>query len=456
MIFPHKNVARREFLFRYAYKRLADWKNAKPHKPLLLDGARQTGKTWLLKEFGKNEYENTAYVNFDSNPLPEEVFAGFNIPRIIRAISSLTGQPILPSKTLIVFDEVQENPVALTSLKYFAESGLEYDICASGSLLGIGLHKGTGFPVGKVEEVSLYPMSFNEFVCAKGGEAKFDFLESSNWDEISMLHSDFSSLLQEYCFTGGMPEVVKTYIDGQDLYKTRQIQKSILLGYEKDFSKHIPSSLLPKVNLVWSSLPSQLAKENKKFTFSSIKKGSRLKEFEEAINWLEEARLIYKVNRCSKVGYPLKFYEEPNIFKLFPSDLGLLGCIADIDLASIFVKGTFFAEFNGAFAEQLIAQTLISSGFAPSYYAKSNSQLELDFVVQCKGSAIPIEVKSGNNTKAKSLKTVLDENPNLTALRFSQMGFKRQDRITNVPLFMADSWLRSLKKQDASALNPIK
>ena len=227
---------------------------------MLLDGARQTGKTWLLKEFGKNEYENTAYVNFDSDPLPEEVFTGFNIPRIIRAVSSLTGQSIVPSKTLIVFDEVQENPLALTSLKYFAESELEYDICASGSLLGIGLHKGTGFPVGKVEEVRLYPMSFNEFVRAKGGEAKFDFLESSIWDEISTLHSDFSSLLQEYCFTGGMPEVVKAYIDGQDLYKTRQIQKSILLGYEKDFSKHIPSSLLPKVNLVWNSLTSQLAK----------------------------------------------------------------------------------------------------------------------------------------------------------------------------------------------------
>ena len=454
MIFPHKNVVRREFLFRYAYKRLADWKNAKPHKPLLLDGARQTGKTWLLKEFGKNEYENTAYVNFDSDPLPEEVFTGFNIPRIIRAVSSLTGQSILPSKTLIVFDEVQENPLALTSLKYFAESELEYDICASGSLLGIGLHKGTGFPVGKVEEVRLYPMSFNEFVRAKGGEAKFDFLESSNWDEISTLHSDFSSLLQEYCFTGGMPEVVKAYIDGQDLYKTRQIQKSILLGYEKDFSKHIPSSLLPKVNLVWNSLSSQLAKENKKFTLSSIKKGSRLKEFEEAINWLEEACLVYKVDRCSKVGYPLKFYEEPNIFKLFPSDLGLLGCMANIDLASIFVKGTFFAEFNGAFAEQLIVQTLIANGFAPFYYAKSNSQLKLNFVVQDKGLVIPIEVKSGNNTKTKILKTVLNENQNQTAIRFSQTGFKQQDRITNVPLFMADSWLRALHKSESKWPEP--
>ena len=297
-------------------------------------------------------------------------------------------------------------------------------------------------------------MSFNEFVRAKGGEAKFDFLESSNWDEISTLHSDFSSLLQEYCFTGGMPEVVKAYIDGQDLYKTRQIQKSILLGYEKDFSKHIPSSLLPKVNLVWNSLQSQLAKENKKFTLSSIKKGSRLKEFEEAINWLEEACLVYKVDRCSKVSYPLKFYEEPNIFKLFPSDLGLLGCMANIDLASIFVKGTFFVEFNGAFAEQLIAQTLIANGFAPFYYAKSNSQLKLDFVVQDKGLVIPIEVKSGNNTKAKSVKTVLNEKQNLTAIRFSQTGFKQQDRITNVPPFMADSWLRALHKSESKWPEP--
>ncbi|MBR4399652.1 MAG: ATP-binding protein [Aeriscardovia sp.] len=438
-------------MFRYAYKRLVDWKNSKPHKPLLLDGARQTGKTWLLKEFGKNEYKNTAYINFDSSPLPDEVFTGFDIPRIIRALSSVSGQTILPSETLIVFDEVQESPLALTSLKYFAESELGYDICASGSLLGIGLHAGTGFPVGKVEEVSLYPMSFNEFVMAKGGKAKFDFLESSNWDEISLLHSDFFPLLQEYCFTGGMPEVVKAYVGGQDLYRAREIQRSILLGYEKDFSKHIPVSLLSKVNLVWRSLPSQLAKENKKFLLSSVKKGSMLKEFEEALKWLEEARLIYKVDRCSKAGYPLKFYEEPNIFKLFPLDLGLLGCMAGIDPSAIFVKGTFFAEFNGAFAEQFIAQALISSGFEPFYYAKSNSRLELDFVIQCRDSVIPIEVKSGNNTKAKSLKTVLEENPDLTAVRFSRLGFKRQDDITNVPLFMADSWLRTLRKTSSGA-----
>ena len=346
---------------------------------------------------------------------------------------------------MIIFDEVQENPLALTSLKYFAESEMGYDVCASGSLLGIGLHAGTGFPVGKVEEINLYPMSFNEFVLAKGGKAKFDFLKSSNWDEISLLNSSFSSLLQEYCFTGGMPEVVKTYVEGRDLYSTREIQKSILLEYEKDFSKYIPANLLSKVELIWSSLPSQLAKENKKFILSSIKKGSRLKEFEEAIKWLEEAGLVYKVERCSKVGYPLKFYEEQNIFKLFPMDLGLLGCMADVDLTSIFVKGTFFAEFNGAFAEQFIAQTIISSGFKPFYYVKSNSQLELDFVIQCRDLAIPIEVKSENNTKAKSLTTVLKENPDLKAIRFSQMGFKRQDNIVNVPLFMADSWLRALK-----------
>lgn len=431
-------------MFRYAYRRLIDWKNNISHKPLLLNGARQTGKTWLLKEFGQNEYENTAYINFDFSPLPDEVFSGFDIPKIIRAVSSLTDQPVSPSRTLIIFDEVQENPLALTSLKYFAESELGYNVCASGSLLGIGLHAGTGFPVGKVEEVNLYPMSFNEFVLAKGGKAKFDFLKSSNWDEISLLNASFSSLLQEYCFTGGMPEVVKTYVEGRDLYRTREIQRSILLGYEKDFSKHIPANLLSKVELIWSSLPSQLAKENKKFILSSIKKGSRLKEFEEAIKWLEEAGLVYKVDRCSKVGYPLKFYEEQNIFKLFPMDLGLLGCMTDIDLTSIFVKGTFFAEFNGAFAEQFIAQTIISSGFNPFYYAKSNSQLELDFVIQYKDLAIPIEVKSGNNTKAKSLTTVLKENPDLKAIRFSQMGFKRQDNITNVPLFMADSWLRAL------------
>ncbi|MBO6056135.1 MAG: ATP-binding protein [Alphaproteobacteria bacterium] len=432
-------------MFRYAYRRLIDWKNNISHKPLLLTGARQTGKTWLLKEFGQNEYENTAYINFDFSPLPDEVFSGFNIQKIIRAVSSLTGQPVFPSRTLIIFDEVQENPLALTSLKYFAESELGYNVCASGSLLGIGLHAGTGFPVGKVEEINLYPMSFNEFVLAKGEKAKFDFLQSSNWDEISLLNASFSSLLQEYCFTGGMPEVIKTYLEGRDLYRTREVQRSILLGYEKNFSKHIPANLLSKVELIWSSLPSQLAKENKKFIFSSIKKGSRIKEFEEAIKWLEEAGLVYKVDRCSKVGYPLKFYEEQNIFKLFPMDLGLLGCMTDVDLASIFVKDSFFEEFNGAFAEQFIAQTIISSDFNPFYYAKSNSRLKLDFVIQYKDLAIPIEVKSGNNTKAKSLKTILVENPDLKAIRFSQMGFKRRDNIVNVPLFMADSWLRALK-----------
>ena len=443
-------------MFRYAYRRLIDWKNNISHKPLLLTGARQTGKTWLLKEFGQNEYENTAYINFDFSPLPDEVFSGFNIQKIIRDISSLTGQPVFPSRTLIIFDEVQENPLALTSLKYFAESELGYNVCASGSLLSIGLHAGTGFPVGKVEEINLYPMSFNEFVLAKGGKAKFDFLKSSNWDEISLLNASFSSLLQEYCFTGEMPEVVKTYVEERDLYRTREIQRSILLGYEKDFSKHIPANLLSKVELVWNSLPSQLAKENKKFILSSIKKGSRIKEFEEAIKWLEEAGLVYEVDRCSKVGYPLKFYEEQNIFKLFPMDLGLLGCMTDVDLASRFVKDSFFEESNCAFAEQFIAQTIISSGFKSFYYAKANSRLKLDFVIQCRDLAIPIEVKLGNNTKAKSLKTVLGENPDLKAIRFSQMGFKRWDNIVNVPLFMADSWLRSLQKQDSSGLNPMR
>lgn len=425
---------------RLAYDSLLAWKNKADRKPLIVNGARQVGKTWLLKEFGAKEYSNVAYINCDEVEEMKTLFSDFGTDRLIRSFSVLSGVAIVPDETLIILDEIQVVPAAITSLKYFCENAPEYHIAVAGSLLGIGLHEGTGFPVGKVDEVNLYPLSFKEFLLALGKDMLVADMEEHRWDESSVLSNTYIELLRQYYYVGGMPEVVKRYAADQDIHEVRKIQKQILADYRRDFSKHVPSDLLPKVNMVWDSVPAQLAKENKKFIYSAVKKGGRAKEFENAIQWLVDAGLVYKVLRVSKVEKPLKFYEDANAFKLYILDLGLLGALSDVDSRDVLINNNAFTEYKGAFTEQFVLQELKGIGKTTYYHTRERSDLELDFVVQ-NYQVYPIEVKAEENLRSKSLKTIYDGNNELRPVRFSMAGYREQDWMVNVPLYLATEWI---------------
>lgn len=427
---------------RTAYQDLINWKNKKNRKPLILNGARQVGKTWLLKKFGENEYESFAYINCDDTPEMKIIFSDFDTQRLIRNFSSITGVEIIREKTLIVLDEIQEVPNALTALKYFCENAPEYHIIVAGSLLGIGLHEGTGFPVGKVDELSLYPLTFEEFCNALGKNILMNQVKEHKWNELSVLSHTFIELLRQYYYVGGMPAVVKDYCEKQNLKSVRDIQNQILADYKRDFSKHVPKEILPKVNIVWNSIPSQLSKENKKFIYSAIKKGGRAKEFENAIQWLIDAGLLYKVLRVSKIEKPLKFYEDFDAFKLFILDLGLLGAMVDVSAKDVLVNNTAFVEYKGTFTEQYVLQELITVKKNIYYYSKENSNLEIDFIIQ-KDEVYPIEVKAEENLRSKSLKTVYELNQSLKPCRFSMADYREQDWITNIPLYLAKEWVKN-------------
>lgn len=430
---------------RTVYNRLLDWKQSKDRKPLILNGARQVGKTWLLKEFGTREYEDFAYINCDESQDIKTVFSDFNTERLIRMFSAISGVTIKPEKTLIILDEIQQAPLGLTSLKYFCENAPEYHIVVAGSLLGIGLHEGTGFPVGKVDEINLYPLSFKEFLMALDKKILIQTMEDHRWSEMSSLSSMLIDLLRQYFYVGGMPEAVKSYIENQDLNRVRAIQKQILADYRRDFSKHVPADILPKVNMVWDAIPAQLAKENKKFIYSSIKKGGRGKEFENAIQWLIDSGLVYKVMCVSKIEKPLKFYEKTESFKLFIVDLGLLGAIAEVDAKDVLSNNHAFTEYKGAFTEQYVLQELKTFDKMVYYYSKEHSELEIDFLIQ-NYDIYPIEVKAEVNLKSKSLRTVYSENNNLKAVRFSMSDYMEQDWMVNVPLYLVGEWVSFLFK----------
>lgn len=427
---------------RSIYKDLLRWKRNKLRKPLIIDGARQVGKTWVIKEFGKNEYKNVAYINCDRIVEMKSLFFDFNIERLIRSFSAITNETIVPEDTLIVLDEIQEVPLAITALKYFCEEARQYHIIVAGSLLGVSLHGGTGFPVGKVDRLKMYPMTFSEFIEASGKVPLLELLESHRWEEISSLSVTYTDLLRQYYYVGGMPEVVDSYFLNYDLKEVRSIQNTILDDYEQDFSKHIPPALLAKVRMVWRSIPSQLSKENKKFVYGALKKGGRAKEFEDAIDWLIHAGLIHKVNRVNKIEKPLKFYEDLNAFKLFVLDLGLLQAMANVSAKEVLTDENFFSEYKGAFTEQFVAQELIANKETLYYYSKENSTLELDFLVQ-KDVVYPIEVKAEENVKSKSLKTVYDADHALCPVRFSMLGYKKQEWMENVPLYASMEYIRS-------------
>ena len=425
---------------RFALDRLKEWKDKKGRKPLIIRGARQVGKTWLMKEFGNTCFEKVAYVNFDSNTRMKQVFDGeITVERIILAISAETGVSIDSKNTLLIFDEVQEVPKALASLKYFCENAPEYAIVAAGSLLGVALHKGTSFPVGKVDFMNLYPLSFQEFLCALGEERFVSILQGTDVEMVTMFKSKYIDRLREYYYVGGMPEVVQIYAETKDFNRVREIQKNLLNYYQQDFSKHAEVSLVPRLNLVWNSIPMQLAKENKKYIYGQVREGARAKDFELAIQWLLDCGLIHKVQRVNKPSLPLKAYIDFNAFKIFLLDIGLLIAMADLDAQVIIDGNRIFTEFKGALTEQYILQQLIAEvGIEPYYFSTANSKGEIDFLLQGRTSIVPVEVKAEENLRAKSLKAFCDKYQPKFAVRTSMSDYREQEWMTNIPLYNID------------------
>lgn len=425
---------------RNIYSKLLQWKNSEKRKPLIIYGARQVGKTWIIKYFGEHEFKNMVYINCDKTVEMRSLFYDYDIKRLIRAFSALTEKEIIPGETLVVLDEIQEAPLGITALKYFCEDAPEYHIIAAGSLLGVSMHSGTGFPVGKVQVLKMYPMTFQEFTEASGNNQLTELVKSHRWDEISSMSPKLTDLLRQYYYVGGMPEAVCEYFETGSLSNVRDIQKRILFDYEQDFSKHVPSNQLAKVHMVWNSIPSQLAKENKKYIYGVLKKGARAKEFEDAVEWLIKAGLVHKVIRVNKVERPLKFYEDVSSFKLFISDLGLLGAMSEVTAKEVLTGENYFSEYKGAFTEQYAAQELIALGEKVYYYSKENSSLEIDFLIQ-KGEVYPLEIKAEENLKSKSLRTVYENNPNVKPCRFSMSDYRKQDWMINVPLYVLQEWI---------------
>lgn len=421
---------------------LVEWKNRAGRKPLILNGARQVGKTYILREFGQQYYEKMAYVNCDKNEMVAKIFAqDYNMKRIILALSALLHVNIEPHNTLIVFDEIQENPVVLNSLKYFCEDAPEYHVAVAGSLLGISLHGGVSFPVGKVDMIKMYPMTFEEYLMAIGEDALTDVLASKDFSLIDSLALRFIDCLRQYYYVGGMPAVVKEFAEHGNLEEVRRIQKQILFDYQRDFSKHAPSQDVPRINMVWNSIPSQLAKENRKFVFGALKKGARASEFEMAIQWLKDAGLVYQVNRVSMPGMPLKFYAENTVFKLFVLDVGLMGAMVDAPAESVLVADTLFKEYKGAFTELFVLTQLMPCELPVYYFSSNDSRVEIDLVVQHGTKIVPIEVKAEENVHSKSLRTFVSKYPELKGLRLSMKPYMDQDWMTNKPLYAVGNWL---------------
>lgn len=428
---------------RLIINQLISWKENSQRKPLILNGARQVGKTYILKAFGKLHYRNVAYVNLDSQKELAKVFEqDFNVTRIIRSLSAFLNIHIEPQHTLIVLDEVQECPAALHALKYFCEDAPEYHVVVAGSLLGISMHGNSSFPVGKVDMLRMFPLTFEEFLMALGEEQLIKLMKDGETEVIDTLSGRFVDCLRQYYYTGGMPAVVKEYITSGNLQSVRQLQKQILFDYRRDFSKHAPAEQVPRINLVWDSIPAQLARENKKFIYGALKKGGRAKEFEMAIQWLIDAGLVYRVYRANKPSLPLKFYEDLSAFKLFSLDVGLMGAMADSPAEAVFVNNQAFVEYKGAMTELYVLTQLQPTGIPIYYYSSNDSLSEIDFLVQSGARIVPIEVKAEVNVKSKSLSAFIQKHPDLTGLRLSLLPFQTQDWMENRPLYAPLCWLK--------------
>ncbi len=425
---------------RKAINELIGWKNKKGHRPIIIQGARQVGKTWLMQEFGKTQYKQIAYINFDNNDRMLNLFSkDFDMQRILIGLEIEVGFKINPKDTLIIFDEIQECPKAMTSLKYFNENTPEYDIVAAGSLLGVAHHEGTGFPVGKVEFMDLYPLSFNEFLEALGEEHLLELIKKQDFQMIKIFKDKFENLLKEYCYIGGMPAVIQDFVNNKDFNTSRTIQKEIISAYEKDFSKHIPANTVEKIRMLWKSIPSQLTKENKKFIYGAIKKGARAKEFETALSWLCNCGLIYKVSKIKKPGLPITAYEDFDAFKLFILDVGLLGALTNLDVKTLLEGNKIFEEFKGAIAEQYVLQQFKTIKNLPIFYwSNETSRSEIDFIIQLDSKVTPIEVKASMNLRAKSLKNYIENFKPEIAIRTSLADYKMNDGLYDVPLYLIE------------------
>ncbi|WP_303238993.1 ATP-binding protein [Leyella stercorea] len=421
---------------RSIYSSLKKWKESPTRKPLILQGARQVGKTYILKEFGAREYSEVVYINCDDNNDMQNMFVDYDVDRIIRSLSAISGVSIKPSTTLLILDEIQEVERGLASLKYFCEKAPEYHVAVAGSLLGITLHEGTSFPVGKVDMLYMYPMDFEEFLLAMGKEQLVELLRNNSWAALTPLRGMLTELLRQYYFVGGMPEAVKAYVGRGDIWEVRSIHSKIIDAYRNDMSKHVPKQQVQRINMVWNSIPSQLARDNKKFIYGALRKGARANDFEIAIQWLVDSGLVHKVHRISKPVVPLKFYEDMASFKLFLLDCGLLGALSETPPEQILIGDNVFEEYKGAFTENYVLQQLKSLPRTfVYYYSNDKSTLEIDFVVQHEAHVIPIEVKAEENLRAKSLRQFVTDNAGLHGVRFSMSDYREQDWLTNVPLW---------------------
>ena len=430
-------------MYRIAIEKLKKWKESNRRKPLIIEGARQVGKTWLMKEFGRLYYTDTVYINFDSNTRMAELFASdLDTDRLIMGLELYSGRKIDPDHTLIIFDEVQEVPRALSSLKYFCENAPEYHIVCAGSLLGIALHEGTSFPVGKVDFLKLFPLSFKEFLMALGKERFAELLENQDYQMITSFKQTYIDALKQYYFVGGMPEAVQCFAENNDFNEVREIQERILAAYEQDFSKHAPNEIVPKIRMLWNSIPSQLAKENKKFIYGLIREGARAKDYETAILWLSDCGLIHKVSRVNTAGIPLKAYEDLKAFKLFVVDVGLLACMTGLRQSTLLDGNNLFTEFKGALTEQYVCEQLKTiENLRIYYYTNDRGSCEIDFIADTGEQIIPIEVKAETNLRAKSLKVYREKFAPETSVRTSMADFKKEDRVINLPLYAIEQMI---------------
>lgn len=424
-------------MIREAMEELNRWKVRVNRKPLIIEGARQVGKTWLMKEFGKKEFIDTAYINFDNNKQMQMLFENdLDTDRLISGLELYVGKKISAADTLLIFDEVQEVPKALSSLKYFYENAPQYHIVCAGSLLGIALHKGTSFPVGKVDFLKLYPLSFKEFLTATGNERYVKVLKSKDFTTVSTFRNTYIDALKKYYYIGGMPEAVANYCTNKDFNEVRAIQQRILDAYEQDFSKHAPYKIVPKIRMLWNSIPSQLAKENKKFIYGQLREGTRAKEFETALLWLCDCGLVHKVHRINAPHLPLKAYEDLKAFKLFVLDVGLLSCMTGLQQKTLLNSNDLFMEFKGALTEQYVLQQLKTlAEIATYYYTNERNSSEVDFVIDNGENIIPIEVKAEVNLMAKSLKVYREKFLPEICVRTSMTDFKKEEWLINLPLY---------------------
>ena len=424
-------------MYRTAMEQLKKWKAQKRRKPLIIRGARQVGKTWLMKEFGGNEYEQIVYINFDNNQRMKNLFEGdLEIERLVIGLELYAGHKIDPANTLLIFDEVQEVPKALSSLKYFNEDAPQYQIVCAGSLLGVALHQGTSFPVGKVEFLDLYPLSYFEFLMAMGKERHVELLEKGDFDMATAFKQDYIDLLKHYYYVGGMPEVVQAFAESRDFNEVREIQQRILAAYEQDFSKHAPNEVVPRIRMLWNSIPAQLTKENKKFIYGLVKEGARAKDYELAMLWLTDCGLVHKVHRVTAPSLPLKAYEDLKAFKLFLVDVGLLSCMVGLRQDVLLDGNELFKEFKGALTEQYVLQQLKTvKGLNIYYWTADRGTAEVDFVIDNGTDIIPVEVKAETNLQAKSLKVYRDKFQPQLSVRTSMADYKKDDWLLNLPLW---------------------